>query len=39
MSGVLGQRLGRRYSATSVWVSSVKYVSSSHLALRQVKYV
>src|SRR5688572_4109726 len=39
MSGVLGHRLGRNTSRTSVCVSSVKYSVSSCLVLRQVKYV
>ena len=39
MSGVLGQKLGRKYSRTPVCVSSRRYSSSSCLPLRQVKYV
>src|SRR5579862_4177005 len=39
MSGVLGHKFGRRYSRTSVRVSSVKYSVSSHFVLRHVKYV
>ncbi len=38
MSGVLAKRLGRRYSRTSVRVSSVKYSSISAFELRHVKY-
>src|SRR5438552_402867 len=39
MSGVLGHRLGRKNSRTSVWVNSVKYSVSSDLPFRQAKYV
>src|SRR5690625_4228260 len=39
MSGVLGQKLGRKKSATSVWKSSWAYSVSSSLVLRHVKYV
>src|ERR1700680_4915487 len=39
MSGVFGQRLGRKKSLTALWVTSVKYCLSSHDVLRQVKYV
>src|ERR1700674_3350988 len=39
MSGVFGQRLGRKKLLTAVWVSSVKYCLSSHDVLRQAKYV
>src|ERR1700687_929476 len=39
MSGVFGQRLGRKKSATAVWVSSVKYCFSSQDVLRHAKYV
>ena len=37
MSGVLGQKLGRKNSLTSVPVSSVRYCSSSTRVLRQEK--
>src|SRR5258708_12643764 len=39
MSGVLANRLGRRYSRTAVAVSSVKYSTISVFEFRQVKYV
>ncbi len=39
MSGVLGQALGRKKSATPVCVSSVKYSVSPALSGRHVKYV
>src|SRR6266550_291090 len=39
MSGVFGQRLGRKKSLTGVCVSSVKYWVSSHAVLRHAKYV
>src|SRR5437588_8011769 len=39
MSGVLTNRLGRRYSPTAVVVSSVKYSTISVFEFRQVKYV
>ena len=39
MSGVLGQRLGRKYSRTELCVRSVKYFVNSHLVSRQAKYV
>src|ERR1700716_1219687 len=39
MSGVFGQRLGRKNSLTSVVVSSVTYSMSSAFVVRQVKYV
>ena len=37
MSGVFGQRFGRKYSTTSVVDSSVKYRTSSAFVVRQVK--
>src|SRR5690625_6466967 len=39
MSGVVGQKLGRKKSATSVWKSSWAYSVSSSLVVRHVKYV
>src|SRR3569833_873308 len=39
MSGVLGQRLGRKYSRQLRCVCSVRYCVSSHLVLRHGKYL
>ena len=39
MSGVLTKKFGRKYSASSVWASSFRYSSSSHLKFFHVKYV
>src|SRR3954464_1630545 len=39
MSGVLGQKLGRKNSRTSVSASDCAYSVSSALLVRQVKYV
>src|SRR5687768_2972436 len=39
MSGVLGQKFGRKKSRIGDRLSSVRYCSSSHFVLRQAKYV
>ena len=39
MSGVLGQRFGRKKSRIGGWDSSVKYWYSSYAVLRHAKYV
>src|SRR3954463_10760666 len=39
ISGVLGHKLGRKYSRTELCVRSVKYFVSSHFVSRQAKYV
>src|SRR4051812_34403814 len=39
MSGVFGQRLGRKNSRTELCVRSVKYFVSSHFVSRHAKYV